>query len=146
MNMVTEKIPDGCERLNTQRELAARVLCSVAEAGRRIITGRLVPVVCTARSQFYSTRDLNEHRLRAIGEIGRRCAALSIGERAKLVALFTEISAAENQRTIPNAEDRAIGERLATEDTRPDSLCKEIVGVARAPTAAKKPARKRGSV
>ncbi len=129
MSKLTEVTPAGCEAMNSQRELAARMLCSVAEAGRRIAFGHIKPAVCTARSQFYRSEDLNEHRAQAIAKIAKRCSQLNVSERARIVQLFAEISAAEHQRPIPGVEDMAAGARGAdvAAEAGPDSWLKQLV-------------------
>ena len=126
MSKYTEVTPEGCERLNSQRELAARMLCSVAEAGRRIAFGKIKPALSTAKNNYYKSSDIDEHRMKAIAEIARRCSQLNGSERNRVVALFAQISAAENQRATPNLEDLTAGARGANA-VGTGSLIRELV-------------------
>ena len=104
-----EPCPAGCEELNTQAELAKRMLCSRSEAGQRIVFGKLKAHSATANQVFYRTDDLNVYRGAAIAKIAESVRQLNASERDRIVRLFAEISAAENGRMVANVDDFKAG-------------------------------------
>ena len=108
-NAHKEKVPAGCEELNTQAELAKRMICSRIEAGRRIAFGKLPAHSATANQVFYRSEDLDAFRCSAIAKIAESVRQLNSSERDKIVRLFAEISAAENGRMFANVDDFKAG-------------------------------------
>ena len=83
-----EPCPAGCEELNTQAELAKRMLCSRSEAGQRIVFGKLKAHSATANQVFYRTDDLNVYRGAAIAKIAESVRQLNASERDRIVRLI----------------------------------------------------------
>jgi hypothetical protein len=64
--MNTVQPPSGMERLDTQAQLGARLLCSGQHAGRLIVTGAIKPALVRYDSTFYATADLDQLRASAV--------------------------------------------------------------------------------
>ncbi len=79
-----EKIPAGCERLNTQAEIGARIGCTGRNVGLLLACGAIRPASVTARSAFYRTADLDAFKANALAQITQKCARLSPADRAHL--------------------------------------------------------------
>lgn len=128
-NVYKVPCPVGCEELNTQADLAKRMLCSTVEAGRRTISGKLRAHSATANQVFYRTEDLNRFRGPVIEGIGRQCALMSASERDRLIALFAKISAAEGGRSEPNVDDFVKGHAGAATSlaTGQNSIARQLV-------------------
>jgi hypothetical protein len=88
MNQVQRKIQclTGCEEINSQAQLGARLLCSGQHAGRLIINGALKPAHTGPFQKFYSTAALNNLRDNAVEAIKEKCSRLTEAERLTLAA------------------------------------------------------------
>jgi hypothetical protein len=88
MNHVQRKIqcPTGCEEINSQAQLGARLLCSGQHAGRLIINGAIKPAKTGPFQKFYRTTDLNNLRNSAVETIKEKCSRLTEPERLALAA------------------------------------------------------------